>query len=237
MDAAGFVLAGGRSSRMGRDKALVEFGGQTLVEQAIGTLRAAGLSVSIAGTRPEARPRLESYAPVVPDAEPGLGPLGGICTALKFASAHYAVFASVDLPLLPPSLIVYLLHHARVAGTPVMVPSVSAFPQTFPVVLARDALPVIEQEVKAGRLGCYAAFEAAATALGQSVSVLPVEVLAQSGQISHPDVLPPVYWFLNINAPADLVRAASVRIRAAPLRIGAASLWIRASSLRAGRVS
>ena len=196
---------------MGRDKALVEFGGETLVARAIAILRAAGLPVSIAGSRPEARPRLESYAPVVPDAEPDRGPLGGICAALKSASAPYAVFLSVDLPLLPPALIVYLLRHARVAGTPVTVPSLNAFPQTFPVVMRREILPVCERELTAGRLGCYAAFQAAATAWGQSVSVLPVEVLSQCGQVSHPDALPPVHWFLNINAPADLVRAASFR--------------------------
>ena len=83
VDAAGFVLAGGQSSRMGSDKALVEFGGRPLIAHAVGILRTAGLSVSIAGARAEIRASLESYAPVIPDAEAGRGPLGGICAALK----------------------------------------------------------------------------------------------------------------------------------------------------------
>jgi len=50
-DSAGFVLAGGLSSRMGTDKALVEFDGQPMICRAIEILRAAGLPVSIAGAR------------------------------------------------------------------------------------------------------------------------------------------------------------------------------------------
>jgi molybdopterin-guanine dinucleotide biosynthesis protein A len=205
-DAAGFVLAGGQSSRMGRDKALVEFGGQPLVAHAIGILRAAGLPVSLAG----ARSPLDSYAPVVSDDEPGLGPLAGICAALHSASKRLSVFLPVDTPLLPPGLIAYLLHHARVTGMAVTLPMVNAFPQTFPVVLSREALPVLKRELADRRAGCYAAFRAAAAGLGQSVALVPVEMLIQSGQVSHPTALPAARWFLNINAPADLDRARMV---------------------------
>jgi len=51
-----------------------------------------------------------------------------------------------------------------------------------------------------------AAFHTAAQALGQTVSVIPVELLAQSGHAAHPRGLPPALWFLNVNSPADLRR-------------------------------
>ncbi len=47
-------------------------------------------------------------------------------------------------------------------------------------------------------------------ALGEPVSVLPVEILAQAGQAVHPNALPPAWWFVNINFHADLVRAESI---------------------------
>jgi len=209
--AVGFVLAGGRSSRMGTDKALVEFGGQRLIERAIGVLSSAGLPVFIAGAPAGLGRRLESYAPVIPDAEPGLGPLAGVCAALRSTRAPHAVFLPVDVPLMPTSLILYLLRHARISGLPVTLASVNAFAQTFPAVVARDALDGLDRELAGGRGGCLAAFRAAALELGHTLSAVSAEVLVQAGQVAHPQALPPLRWFLNLNAADDLRLASSVR--------------------------
>lgn len=215
VDAAGFVLAGGQSRRMGRDKALLDFAGRPLIAHAITILDHAGLAAMIAGAAPSARVSLEAFAPVVEDAAPGLGPLSGICAALAVTTARQAVFLPVDLPLLPPSLLVFLLSHARITGAAVTVPSVSGFPQTFPVVLDRTALPALQNALNSGRSGCFSAFQAASAALGQSLSCVAVELLAQSGQVSDPQGQPPVHWFLNLNAPDDLARAEVLQRRLA----------------------
>lgn len=191
---------------MGADKALVDFDGQPMIRRAIDTLRAARLPVAIAG----ARSSLEAYAPVIPDAESGLGPLGGICSALRSTEARHAVFLPVDLPRMPSSLIVFLLEYAQITGRVVALVSVNAFPETFPVVLDRAALPTLEQQLAAGRRSCYAAFQRAAAALGQSVAVPPAELLAQSGHVRHPDALPTARWFLNVNSPRDIGRPQGV---------------------------
>jgi len=205
--AAGFVLAGGQSSRMGRDKALVEFSGRPLVAHALAILNQVGLPPKIAGATSSIRASLQAFAPVIEDASPGLGPLSGICAALAATSAHYAIFLPVDLPLLPPSLLVYLLRHAQITGAAVTVPSVSGFTQTFPAVLARTALPALQNELTSGRYGCFSAFQAASAALGHSIGSISVELLAQSGHVFHPLDLPPRHWFLNLNSPADLACA------------------------------
>ena len=203
IDAVGFVLAGGQSSRMGSDKALVELGGRPLVVHALGILREAGLAASIAG----GQPALAAFAPLVEDRRPGLGPLGGVCAALAAANARWAAFVPVDLPLMPPSLMVYLLHHANVTRSTVTIPSVNGFAQTFPAVLHRSALPVLERELEAGRGGCFSAFQAATASVGKKVNALPVESLLQCGQISHPHGLHAAGWFLNVNTAENLRQA------------------------------
>jgi molybdopterin-guanine dinucleotide biosynthesis protein A len=185
---------------MGEDKALVRLGGQPLVLHALDILRGAGLTVSLAG----GFSALAAFAPLVQDSQPGLGPLAGICAALASTSARLAVFMPVDLPLLPVSLIAFLLDHARRTGRPVTVPSVNGFAQTFPAVLDGKLLTGLEGELQAGRLGCFSALQAATANLGWPMSVVPVETLVQSGQVAHPEGLPAARWFLNVNSPAGL---------------------------------
>jgi molybdopterin-guanine dinucleotide biosynthesis protein A len=200
---AGFVLAGGESRRMGRDKALTVLAGKPLIEHALGILRDAGLEARIAGARSD----LSRFAPVVADAEPGRGPLGGICAAFAACPAKRIVFLPVDLPLLPASLITFLVHRTLVTTVPVTIVLVTGFRQSFPVVIDRAALPSLQLSLERGAGGCFAAFEKAAANLGHQVSGVPVEYAAQAGQLAHPAGLPPAFWFLNANTPQDLLRA------------------------------
>ncbi len=202
-DASAFILAGGRSIRMGRDKALLPFAGKPLIAHVLDLLAEAGLPAAIVGSRPD----LRAYAPVLDDTQTGLGPLSGICTALASTTARFAVFLAVDQPLFPASLLTYLLHHARTTASPATVASVNGSAQTFPAVLDRGILPLLQKELAAGRSGCLAAFQSAAAALVQPLSVVPVEYLAQSGHVAHPEGLPAARWLLNLNTPADLDRA------------------------------
>jgi molybdenum cofactor guanylyltransferase len=147
-DCAGFVLAGGASSRMGTDKALVSLASEPLIVHALRILREAGLDPQIAG----ARTPLETFAPVIEDN--GAGPLSGICAAMASTSAQWCVFLPVDLPLLPPELISVLLQDARITGAAVTVPQVSGFTETFPAILARAVLPSLEASLSSGAGGC-----------------------------------------------------------------------------------
>ena len=212
-DACGFVLAGGQSSRMGQDKTLLSFAGRPLIAHALSILREAGLPVSIAGVNPQGNGALATFAPIVEDSQPGSGPLAGICAALAAATTRYVVFLPVDLPLLPPSLIAYLLHHAEITGRAITVPSVNGFSQTFPVVLDRSVLPALQNDLRSGQHGCFSAFQAAANGLGQTIASVAIELLVQAGQVTHPLGWPPVHWFLNLNTPQDLHRAETLMER------------------------
>jgi len=188
---------------MGTDKALVEFNGRPLVVHALGILREAGLAASIVG----GSPALKAFAPLVEDAKPGLGPLGGICAAMGSTAARWSVFVPVDLPLLPCTLVQYLVNKALVTGRAITITSVTGFLETFPVLLEGSVLPFLESELNSGRGGCFSAFQAAAAALGQPVGVVSADLLAQTGSVAHPGGLPPESWFLNVNSAEDLRRA------------------------------
>src|SRR5450631_3928259 len=101
----GFVLAGGRSRRMGRDKALLEWCGIPLIERAVRSLRSVTSTVRIVGDRED----LARFAPVVADTFPASGPLGGIHAALAASSRDWNLFLPVDLPLLPAGFLEWML--------------------------------------------------------------------------------------------------------------------------------
>ena len=99
----GVILAGGASSRMGRDKALVEIAGRRMIDLVSDALGAAGLDVVVAGT-----PREAVDLPVIEDAE-GSGPVAGLVGALTARPGRDLFVCAVDQPLLRPETVTKLL--------------------------------------------------------------------------------------------------------------------------------
>jgi len=118
MSISGFVQAGGRSSRMGQNKALLRLGRQTLIEHVLAVLSPL---VSQAGIITNAA---EEYAHLgvgcYRDRWPGLGPLGGIGSALEQASNDYSLMLACDMPLVSRELLELLID--RSPGYQVTVP-------------------------------------------------------------------------------------------------------------------
>lgn len=210
-DVEGFVLAGGKSTRMGSDKALVRFAGRPLIEHALHILRSLGIPASIAG----AHSALDDFAPVIPDS--GLGPLSGVCAALERCKSPLAVLLSVDMPVLPPAAITCMLRVARIEDAGAVFFTVNGFIQTFPAVLEPALLPALSSELRRGHGGCLRAIRTAAYVLRRPLRLLPAEVLAQAGQCGHSLGLPSFLWFLNVNTPHDL--AAANRLLSEAIRV------------------
>lgn len=99
---SGLILAGGRSSRMGRDKATLKLpDGKTLLERQAGILRAAGATRLFASIKPSADYRLGDITPVH-DAVADAGPLAGIAGGLAAAPAGLLIVVAVDMPGVQP---------------------------------------------------------------------------------------------------------------------------------------
>jgi molybdenum cofactor guanylyltransferase len=114
----GFLLAGGKSGRMGRDKAFVPFQGKTLLERALFTLRAVTPKLVLVGPRD----KFAGYGTVVADVFPDAGPLGGIHAALRSSPTDLNLLFAVDLPLVSPDLLHYLIGRADTTDALVTVP-------------------------------------------------------------------------------------------------------------------
>jgi molybdopterin-guanine dinucleotide biosynthesis protein A len=109
MHRAGYVLVGGRSSRMGRDKALLPFRGRTLVECVAQNVLAAAGSVKLVGD-----PSKYGFLglPVIEDRTPDCGPLSGIEAALADSTAALTLITACDMPSLNPDFLDWILREA-----------------------------------------------------------------------------------------------------------------------------
>lgn len=159
--AGGFVLAGGQSSRMGRDKALMELAGRPLAEHAVEKLRRVCSDVAICSSNPS----LAAYAPLLADVHPGCGPIGGMEAALLGASFHWNLFLPVDVPFLPTVYLygwLQIMHEARLRGVRVMMWTVNGVPQPAVVLVQRDVGPLLTQAIERGEYKLRPALERAA---------------------------------------------------------------------------
>ena len=120
---AGFVLVGGRSSRMGRDKALLPLNGSTLVEQVASRVLLAAGAVTLVG--PPGQYRSLGY-PIVADRVSGCGPLGGVFTALGVSQADWNLIVACDMPDLTAGFLGDLLQAAEAAGADCLVPQTAS---------------------------------------------------------------------------------------------------------------
>ena len=148
----GYVLAGGHSSRMGRDKALLELAGKSLVYHAVKKLRRVCMDVRVLSAKAE----LEAYAPLVPDLHPGCGPLGGMEAALAHSIFEWNLFLPVDMPFLPSAFIdgwvrTWLRESSRRnRGARVRMFTVGGRPQPGFCMVHRDVRPYLTRALEGG---------------------------------------------------------------------------------------
>ena len=117
---AGYLLVGGKSSRMGREKALLPFAGGTLAGAVASAVERAAGSVVLVGNPQVAG--LLGY-PAIPDRYPGEGPLGGILTALEHSGSDWNLVTACDMPGLSAEFLTDLLAAALGCGGDALLPA------------------------------------------------------------------------------------------------------------------
>jgi len=140
----GFVLAGGASRRMGRDKALLPLGSATMVEQIASAVQNAAGNATIVGP-------VERYAhlrfPVVPDKIAGCGPLGGLYTALSITKSDWNVIVACDMPYVGGAFLTHLIEAAQTSSADCLVPETNGKLDPLCAVYHRRVAPAAEAAI------------------------------------------------------------------------------------------
>src|SRR5271156_1985129 len=187
---AGFILAGGESTRMGRDKALVELGGEALI------VRTARLVESVAGGATvigDSAAYRSLGLRTIGDDWPGAGPLGGIATALRAASAPWSLVVACDLPYLTKAWLEYAVARALASQADAVIPMNASGTEPLCAVYHQRAEPGIRRALTGGN-----------KKVKDAIASLRVEIIEPAEWKAFDSE---GYLFKNMNSPEDYEQA------------------------------
>jgi molybdenum cofactor guanylyltransferase len=224
-EVGGYILAGGKSSRMGTDKALLELAGKPLIRHAVKKLRRLCMDVRILSSKPEFFP----FAPLVPDLHPECGPIGGIEAALAHSIFDWNLLLPVDIPLLPTAFLDHWIRGTLAdekRGVRIALFTVGGIPQPTLLMIHRDAEPYFSQAIERGHFKLFPVLEAAGRDLAAQQDLIlgrvfrntrwgedgrfstsaeihgePWQTTTEAQQAAMP------LWFANLNTPEDFAEA------------------------------
>jgi molybdopterin-guanine dinucleotide biosynthesis protein A len=183
-DVLGAILAGGKSSRMGMEKALLPLKGRPMIQYVADALSSRFNEVVVVGGGKDKYSFLELE--VVPDVFEGCGPLGGIQAALNRARALPVFVLSCDTPFIPVELIEYMLSFKSAA--PTKIAKFSGVIQPLCGLYDSTALDAIEHDLQEGK------YSVLKTILNIDHTAVPITP-------DLPFFTPQIFW--NVNRPED----------------------------------
>jgi len=185
----GVILAGGKSRRMGYNKALLSVGGETIIERVLTSLQEITDSLLIVTNSPEEYAFLD--IPMKKDILPGKGAFGGIHTALSFSDTPYSLVVACDMPFLNADFLRYMVQLKE--GYDIVIPKYSQWYEPLCAIYAKTCIPQIENLLKAGCLKIIELFPMVRT---RYVSEEEIKSYNSSGML-----------FFNVNTREDYLRA------------------------------
>ena len=192
-DATGIILAGGRSRRLGRNKALESIGGQTLFARVAQRIAQLTQEVVVVVADPDQAKHLplSEHHRMVEDLHPGGGSLGGIFSGLSAASSRWGLVVACDMPFLNLELMRQMLDRRQ--GFDAVVPVLDGRPEPTHALYSKSCLSHMEALLVAGDLKISLFYDKV------KVAYVPEAEIA----LVDPDYLS----FFNVNTAEDLERA------------------------------
>ena len=190
------ILAGGKSSRMGRDKAFMKIGRTNLIKRELEILRKIFKEILIVANKPK-KYRFSRNVKVMKDIIPNLGPLGGLYSGLKASDTKYNFVAGCDMPFLNPDLIRYMMKSKK--NYDVVVPKANGRMHPLFGIYSKKCIPAIEENLKEGRRNVSSIFPKMRTKVVSGKDIVPLDNK--------------MYSLMNINTPDDLKVAKRIERR------------------------
>ncbi|HMD38814.1 MAG TPA: molybdenum cofactor guanylyltransferase [Candidatus Acidoferrum sp.] len=192
---AAYLMAGGGSTRFGRDKALAEFAGEPMLARMLKLMKDFGANAKVVAAQGK---YAEFGATIVVDRWPGEGPLGGIVTALRHTQESapkrdWNLIVSCDMPFLTREWLAYLAQRAANSGAQVVLAHSENGPEPLCACWRTDAVEMLQ-----------AAFERGVRRVTQGIALLRAEVLDEADWKRF-DSAGRLFW--NMNTAADYEEA------------------------------
>ena len=184
-----FVLAGGKGSRMGCDKALLDFAGRPLLRHALELASAVTADVRIVGDPA----KYAAFGAIIADVYSERGPLGGIHSALLNSGTDLNLVLATDLPFLKPSFLRYLIVTGQATDALVTVPQVGRYFEPLCAVYRKQFSELVQESLEKGKNKVDALFAET------PIRIITEEEIVNAGFDSA--------MFRNLNSPEDLRQA------------------------------
>lgn len=189
------IQAGGESSRMGRDKALLPFLGKPLIERVINRVASLGDELIITTNRPG--DYMKFGFPLYGDILPGYGALGGLYTALSVCRFPVVIVVACDMPFVSAEIMTMSIEMLQGGNADVVIPRTKNGYEPFHAVYRRETcLPAIKSAIQSGEKRLISWFPSV------KISQIPVSDL-----LDHD---PRRIAFMNLNTTEEFINAESL---------------------------
>ena len=183
-DITGVILVGGKSSRMGRDKAFLQVAGKPLFERVLEVFRESFDRIVLVGGRAE---RFAGYGlPVLPDIYPGSA-LGGLYTGLYHAATEHVFVGSCDQPFPNPAIVRYLC--SLKSGFDAVVPALTHGFEPLFALYAKSCLGPMRELLESGNFCAYGYYPKIRVRYAKDEELTPLDRDGKS--------------FVNVNTPEE----------------------------------
>jgi molybdenum cofactor guanylyltransferase len=190
------ALAGGKSTRLGRNKLAEIVGGKTVLERVVDTLSLFQGDTILVAAGQSALPEISNHlnVKIVTDIYPGTGSLGGIYTGLFASSSQYNIVVACDMPFLNPALLGYMVSISE--GFDMVAYNQNDRPEPLHAIYSRECLTPMKSLIEHNQL--------------RIINILPHIKIRYIGDEEIAKYDPQRLSFFNINTEADLQKARQI---------------------------